>query len=88
VSRVAGRGRALRSFVEKCTAAGTITVPAFTCAHCNTIHEVPDENAERGFCIQCFHSLCIPCGRLNRCTPFEKKIEQYEQRMRLRAQLG
>jgi len=88
VTRVAGRGAALRSFVEKCTGEGTITVPCFTCAHCSTIVEVPDETEERGFCVQCFYSVCIPCGALNRCTPFEKKIEAYENKMRFRASLG
>lgn len=87
MSFVAGRGKRLRSYVEKTTGQGTITVPCFTCAHCQRIVEVPKPEEEIGFCHGCFHPLCVKCGKLNRCTPFEKQIETYENKMRARAAL-
>lgn len=56
-----------------------------TCAHCQTIvflHKPDGTRTEDqgGFCVKCFKGVCGPCADLGRCTPFEKKIEEYERR--------
>jgi hypothetical protein len=78
----------LRSFIEKCGVGGTVTIPCFTCAHCNCIVEMPTRDTPAGFCQKCFYPTCLACGGTERCTPFEKRIEAYEKRMRFRAQMG
>lgn len=77
----------LKSFVERVGPEGTVTTECFTCAHCNTIHEVPKgKGSEFGFCLKCMHPVCVPCGNQG-CTPFEKKIEAYEKRMAMLKQM-
>jgi len=63
----------------------------FTCCHCNRPSLTPPPGApEVGFCPRCFARECIACAKkLNgRCTPFERRLEQYEARQRLFAALG
>lgn len=67
----------------------THTRPTMTCAHCNrvTIIEVkarPDDCG--GFCMCCMKPICKDCAG-KPCTPFEKRLEEYEARMRLRRQM-
>ncbi len=59
----------------------------FTCAHCSKIVPVPDVNADRGFCLKCMYHVCLECGGADRCTPFEKKIEEHEKRHNARQRL-
>lgn len=63
-------------------------IPTFTCCHCGNIKTVPANAAEMGFCQSCHARECVKCARKGRCTPFEKKIAEYEQRMRLRAAIA
>jgi len=55
----------------------------FTCPHCNAVKAKPAPGAPCGWCHRCFGITCLECEAV--CTPFEKKIEQYEQRQRLLA---
>ena len=61
----------------------------FTCAHCNRVtHVKPGARAEDigGLCKQCMGLICPRCvGQA--CVPFEKKLEAWEARERLRAAL-
>ncbi len=61
---------------------GTRQIPTYTCCHCNTVHVVPENAAEMGFCARCHARECLRCARrLNgRCLPFEKTLRRYEQR--------
>lgn len=70
--------------------AGVTTLASFTCCHCNTVVIVPPRAPADdcgGFCLRCMKPTCKPCASLG-CTPFERQLEQYEYRMRLRAQIG
>lgn len=76
----------LKSFFEEETANGDKTrTKAFTCAHCSRIHAVPRSTDDFGFCRKCYRHVCLSCGGTERCTPFEKKIEEYEKRFNQRA---
>jgi hypothetical protein len=61
----------------------------FTCAHCNRVtHVGPRSRPEDigGLCKQCMGLICARClGQA--CVPFEKKLEAWEARERLRAAL-
>lgn len=88
------------------TGVGVVTDPAlgraqemdtFTCAHCQTIVFLHERDGSRkadqgGFCVPCFKPVCGPCADNGRCTPFERKLEQYERRTieerRLARELG
>jgi len=53
----------------------------FTCAHCQRIVFVkPGASASDcgGWCGQCAKPICGPCAGKGECTPFLKKLEQYE----------
>lgn len=78
----------LRSFIEKVSENGTETVPCFTCAHCNTIVEHPKPDSPMGFCMRCFYPVCLACGALTKCEPFEKKLLRAEARARFLASVG
>lgn len=66
------------------------TIPTYTCCHCNGVFRVPENAAEMGFCQRCHHRECLECARKlqGRCAPFEKKLEEYEQRQKLLAAVG
>jgi cytidine deaminase len=64
-----------------------------TCAHCNGIVHMHDANGKAlsgvlVHCHQCDSNICVPCAECARCSPFEKKLEQFEASARLRAQIG
>lgn len=75
----------MRSFYENSGPTGTVTIPCFTCAHCNRIVKVPKADEAHGFCMKCMYHTCVQCGGADRCTPFEAKIEAYEKKMAARA---
>lgn len=69
---------------------GTTTCAAFTCCHCNTVVIVPQRAAAEdcgGFCLRCMKPICKRCTAAGVCVPFERQLEQYEARMRLRKQM-
>lgn len=75
-----------RGLVTVTGPSGTVPRETFTCCHCNGLDFVPEPGAaEIGFCNRCFARECVPCAKkLNgRCTPFERRLEQYEARQRL-----
>ena len=77
------RTRAL-SFAETYDGNGnTIVIEKLTCAHCQRIFNKPGPNDNVGFCELCFAAICIPCAKLDKCDPFERKLERMEQRSRL-----
>jgi hypothetical protein len=54
-----------------------------TCAHCNSIVFLKKPGADAGgFCRQCMKGVCGKCADQGRCTPFERKLDAYERRMR------
>lgn len=60
-----------------------------TCAHCQEIYDKPKRGEESGFCMRCFAPVCLGCGKVDTCVPFEKKLLAMEQRDRfLKAVLG
>lgn len=70
---------------------GTVEHETFTCAHCQQVviikpRALPEEIGGR--CGHCDAMVCASCARVGRCVPFERRIEQYEQRMRLLRQVG
>lgn len=77
------RQRAL-SFAETLDGDGNkIVVEKLTCAHCQKIFDKPGPDEDVGFCHMCFAATCLPCAKLDRCDPFERKLERMEQRDRL-----
>ena len=62
----------------------------FTCCHCNRIVIVkPFQNPDEmgGFCRNCMNLMCKTCVDKATCTPFEKKLDLWESRSRLRQQV-
>ena len=67
---------------------GTVQVrETLTCSHCNQIFAKPGPADPAGFCHMCFKPVCLKCGKLDRCVPFEKKLEIMEQRARFLKQV-
>lgn len=77
------RGYAVLSSPEKTEEWDTIT-----CAHCNANVFLKKEGCDPGgFCRHCMKGVCGPCVDQGKCTPFEKKLEAYERKMRFRQSL-
>lgn len=76
----------------------TIERDTFTCNHCNAVvHVNPkmdplQQNKFRAMvaekCRMCMRHVCATCLGEMRCLPFEKKLDAYEAKMRLRAMTG
>jgi hypothetical protein len=75
--------------VERYDAIGNVYVSeTLTCGHCSRIYVKPGPGDPVGFCRMCFSPVCLSCGRLDKCDPFEKKLERLEQRSRLMKLVG
>ncbi len=83
------RQNSARSYVETFDDKGNVTVrEMFTCAHCQRIYPKPGPSDAVGFCQMCFAPVCIECGKVDKCDPFERKLERIEQRARLLKSVG
>lgn len=59
-----------------------------SCAHCQYTWTVrPGSGSKRGFCLRCNAPVCGKRDCLERCEPWEAKIEAIENRTRLYAAL-
>jgi hypothetical protein len=70
---------------------GRLENETFTCAHCNTVVDIPHRcppDQLGGRCFQCDAMICSACVAVGACTPFERKLEQYEARDRFLRQAG
>jgi hypothetical protein len=65
-----------------------VVTEKLTCPHCQRIYDKPKPGADFGFCHRCFSPVCIPCGKLDRCDPFEEKLRRLESRDRLLKSVG
>lgn len=59
-----------------------------TCAHCNHVYVVRSSDPTQvvdigGGCRVCQHAICGQCADRGGCTPFERKLDEYEARQRL-----
>jgi hypothetical protein len=65
-------------------------IPTYTCCHCNTVHKVPDDPKEIGFCARCHARECLRCAKkLNgRCRPFELALKAMEEKARFLRDVG
>lgn len=64
--------------------AGRYEADTFSCAHCNRVIHVPARSqGDEYFCRNCMARICSPCAD-HPCIPFMKKIEQAEERDRIR----
>jgi hypothetical protein len=71
-------------YAETVDVYGTSTITeTLTCAHCGKIYAKPKADEPVGFCHMCFKDVCLPCGTLDKCDPFEEKLRRIEQRQRL-----
>ncbi len=62
-----------------------------SCAHCQFVmHIAKRAEADQlgGFCRMCMKHICGRCADEGSCRPFEKKLDEYERRMRLHQELG
>ena len=58
---------------------GTIERDAYLCAHCQLICIVqPGSKKKRGFCFMCMAPTCGRKGCVERCIPFEARLEAEE----------
>lgn len=55
----------------------------FTCPHCGRPTLKPRGGEDNGWCHMCFRMTCIRCGKIDRCVPFEKRLERIEARAKL-----
>ena len=77
------RNRAL-SFAETYDGNGNVVVKEkLSCAHCQNLFDRPAPGEDVGFCHLCFAPVCLECGRLDACDPFERKLERMESRDRM-----
>lgn len=59
-----------------------------SCCHCQFTWIVkPGSGAKRGWCFRCNKPVCGKQGCLEHCTPFEKALEEMENRDRFHRQL-
>lgn len=68
-----------------------VEIKTFTCCHCNGIVMVEHKAGAAGsggFCGQCWAPTCFACGKIGRCTPFERRLEKIEGRARLLKSMG
>lgn len=85
------RLRRTRGFLVDDTSGGRVESETFTCNHCNHLVEIPHKappDEAGGICYQCYALICPACARKRECTPFMKKLEEYERRSRFRRELG
>lgn len=69
--------------------AGLTEIDTFNCIHCGMgVHtKAGDRSADEYFCRNCMASICPYCADFP-CTPLMKKIEQEEERDRVRRSYG
>jgi hypothetical protein len=78
---------------------GITEFDTLTCKHCQYVMHIQkrsDVDAKWGFCPMCHGHLCKRCAGLlpkpidqgGGCTPFEKKLDQYERAHRLHQAMG
>jgi hypothetical protein len=70
---------------------GVVERDTFTCNHCNRVcfvRPLADASEQHGFCLRCMRNICGPCADVGRCAPFEKLIEEAEQRERFARAAG
>jgi hypothetical protein len=72
-------------FFEVVGPTGTRRGETFTCAHCNTVHEIV-HGAPVAMCHREWKPVCAACHQKGTCTPFEKRLDQFERKLRERAQ--
>jgi len=82
------RSRAL-GHVERYDHLGNVeVVETLTCNHCGIIYPKPGPGQPVGFCHMCFSPVCFGCGAIDKCDPFEKKLERIERRSKFLNSLG
>lgn len=80
------RLRRAKGFVLEDGPSGRVESETFTCCHCNRPVEVPHKAPPDecgGICYQCYAMVCPACVKKGVCTPFMKKLDEYEKRKAL-----
>jgi len=65
-----------------------VVTETLTCSHCQHIFPKPGPRDPAGFCHMCMKPVCLACGAIDKCDPFEKKLERIERKERLFRSLG
>lgn len=71
-----------------CDVIGTVERDTFTCCHCNhVVHVQPMARMDEfgSMCRNCMKMVCPKCAD-GPCVPFEKKLQEMEQRQYIRRQ--
>lgn len=58
------------------------------CSHCQTVFDKPGPRDPSGFCHVCFKPVCLRCGAIDKCDPFEKKLDRLEARAAMLRSMG
>ena len=68
---------------------GTREFDTCTCIHCNRVWAIAGGPMADlgGWCRLCQQPICSHCAARGGCQPFEDKLDRYEARMRLYAQM-
>lgn len=78
-----GRFNGLATSTDRETGRILKEVETFQCGHCQRIKHVPAKCSPYdlgGHCRICDTLICPDCVRDGRCTPFEKKLDEWERR--------
>lgn len=61
-----------------------------TCGHCNGVHVMAPKDAYGvgRYCTLCARHLCPGCAQIEKCTPFEKRLEAIERSTQLMQAMG
>lgn len=65
-----------------------VVVEKLTCPHCQGIYDKTGAGEPMGFCHSCFSPVCVECGKIDKCDPFEEKLRRMESRSQLFKSLG
>jgi hypothetical protein len=60
---------------------GDTITETFTCCHCNSIHEM-QRGGTVAMCHSCWKRVCARCHAVGTCRPFERKLDEFERRIR------
>lgn len=69
-----------------------VEIDTITCCHCQRVVPLNKPDGTKlpppSFCLQCMRPTCPACGADGRCRPFEKAVQEAENREVQRRRIG